>query len=239
MRSSTCCAVLFALLALSGGCRDESPPAPEARSTQVPPRETSTITPSPSALAPKPAKEPTPKPALVLPSATASAVASASASAAVEPPAPPPDPSLDCDVVVTPEDVQEACGISVTAAADQPTADIGVDPTCSRRWSSKESGTLSLFIARHPSGDEAKERYKEIEGDVSGVAVIAGLGDLARRYVKKGASGDPIYNVEAVKGRFDLRVFGPKITIGQTTVGPVCDDAGLEKLAKKALERLP
>ncbi|MDC3954096.1 hypothetical protein [Polyangium jinanense] len=229
---------LLVSFVLAAGCRDEPSPTPEGRASQVPanekPAPTSVSSARPKATAP-------PRPTLVAPPpASASAAPAPSASAAVvEPPALPPDPPLDCDVILTPEEIKDACGIVVEADSKQPTEDIGPERTCSRRWNSKDAGTLSLLVVRHGSDAEAKERYKDIEGEVSGIEAISGLGDIARRYVKKGAGGHPIFNVEVVKGRFDVQVFNPKITLGDTTVGPVCDHAGLEKLLAKAVTRLP
>ncbi|MDC0747416.1 hypothetical protein [Polyangium mundeleinium] len=230
---------LLALFVLAAGCRDEPSPTPEGRASQVPANEkpvpTSVASASPKATpAPKPTPAPTPRA-----SAAPASEPSASASAAVEPPALPPDPPLDCDIVLTPEEIKAACGVEVEADAKQPTEDIGAERTCSRRWNSKDAGTLSLLVVRQASDAEAKDRFKDIEGEVSGIEAISGLGDVARRYVKKGAGGHPIFNVEVVKGRFDVQVFNPKITLGDTTVGPVCDHAGLEKLLAKAVTRLP
>jgi len=228
---------LLACFVLAAGCRDDASPTPEGRASQVPANEKPALTAGPSA-SPKAAVSP--KPPRVAPPSAASAAPSASASAAViEPPALPPDPPLDCDIVLTAEDVKAACGVEVEADAKNPTEDIGAEPTCSRRWNSKDSGTLSLSVVRLASDVEAKERFKDIEGEVSGLESVSGLGDVARRFVKKGAGGHPIFHVEVVKGRFDVQVFNPKITLGPTTVGPVCDHAGLEKLVAKAITRLP
>ena len=62
---------------------------------------------------------------------------------------------------------------------------------------------------------------------------------MARSYIKKGASGDPIYTVEAVKGQFNVVVFNPKITVGGQTIGPVCDEAALAKLLGVVMKRIP
>jgi hypothetical protein len=164
------------------------------------------------------------------------------APAAVEPPAPPPEPSLDCDALILPEDIKEACGNAVTAAENQPKDDIGVERTCSRRWDNKDQGTISMLIVRHASVAEAKERWVATGSEIEAMPeykALTSLGDSARRYNKKGVSGDPIYSVELMKGRFNVFVFNAKVTIGDTTVGPVCDLDNLEKLAAKVVSRVP
>jgi len=222
----------FSLLA----CRDDAGPAPDKRADSVPAPTGAAPAAKPEAPAPGRTQAPRTTPA------PTSAKAEPTASAAVEPPAAPPDPALDCDPLLTPADVKEACSIEVTAPPEQSPDDIGESRTCSRRWSSKEAGSLSMLILRHGDAGEAKERFTSIAGDIAAMPefkAVKGLGDMARRYAKKGASGDPIYTIEAVKGRFDVLLFNPKVTLGQTTVGPVCDLDKLEKLAAKVVGRIP
>ncbi|MBK9266528.1 MAG: hypothetical protein IPM54_42915 [Polyangiaceae bacterium] len=230
------------LTALLSGCRDDPAPAPDGRASQAPSADKPTAEKStPSAAAtPRKAVAPVVKPALNVPSATPSASAAPSVSAAVEALAAPAEPALDCDTILTAEDVFAACNVKVEAPADQPTDDIGAERTCSRRFSSKEAGTLSVLIVRHANSTEATERYyQETKAELSKPEPIKDVGDLARRYVKRGVSGDPIYTVEAVKGQFNVSVFNPKITLGAQTVGPVCDEAALEKLLAVAIKRIP
>jgi len=158
-----------------------------------------------------------------------------------EAPAAPPDPALDCDKVLTPEDVFEACKIKVEIPADQSTEDIGAEPRCSRKFSSKDAGLLTLIVMRHANAAEAKERYStDFKLELSKPDVVDGIPvGSARFFLKKGVSGDPILTAEAIKDRFNVTVFNPKVTVGGQTVGPVCDEKPLGKLLVKALERIP
>lgn len=233
--------VLTTALALTtSACRDDASPAADKRADSVPAptgaARTAPHTPTAKTDARAPGRTATPAPG------PTSARAEPTASAAVEPPAAPPEPAVDCDALLTPADVKEACGVEVTAAADQPSDDIGESRTCSRRWSSKDAGALSMLIVRHASAADAKERFDATGTDLAALPdfkAVTGLGDLARRYAKPGASGDPIYSVEAVKGRFDVLVFNPKVTLGPTTIGPACDLDKLEKLAAKVVAKIP
>jgi hypothetical protein len=235
----------LALAALTSGCREDKG-APEPRADQVAARPTSTARTSvelPTRLVPsvKAAVEAPSATSSAAPRASAAPAASATVSAAVEPPAVPANLPLDCDALLTPADVKEACGVEVAPVPDQPTEDIGVERTCSRRWSNKDLGSLSFLIVRHDSAAEAKERFNETEAEfakMNDYKRIEGLGDVARRYAKQGASGDPIYSVDAVKDRFDVLVFSPKVTVGGTAVGPVCDLDKLEKLVGKMVGRV-
>jgi hypothetical protein len=102
---------------------------------------------------------------------------------------------------------------------------------------------MSFVVIRHGSPDEAKERFLSTALEVSSLAdfkAIDRLGDSARRYVKKTAvTEDPMYTVEAVKGRFEVQIFNPKITAGGQSVGPVCSLDQLERLLAIQLGRLP
>ncbi len=219
------------LTALLSGCRDEPKPAPDGRAAQV-------SQDKPTAQKTTPSATGTSKPAANMPTAAANGSAAPSASAAAEAPAAPSDPPLDCDKLVTPADIEAACGVKVEAPADQPTDDIGAERLCSRRFSSKESGTISLSVVRHGSAADALDRYKEFTVDSSKPEPIEGL-EQARRYEKKGASGDPIFAADAVKDRFIVSVFNPKITVGGQTIGPVCDSNELAKLMPEILKRVP
>lgn len=141
--------------------------------------------------------------------------------------------------MLEPADIAAECGTLVGPPPDQPKDDIGAERTCSRRFSSTEAGTISVLVVRHESEATAKERFKDVEGEPREIKAISGIGDVARRFVKKAASGDPIYNVEAVKGRFSVLVFNSKVTLGGTTIGPVCDHEELEKLLARVVKRLP
>jgi hypothetical protein len=173
-----------------------------------------------------------------MPVAAPNVSAAPSVSAAAEAPAAPADPPFDCDKLVTPADIEAACGVKVEAPADQPTEDIGAERLCNRRFSSKDAGTVSISVVRHGSPADALERYKEFTVESSKPEPIEGL-EQARRYEKKGASGDPIFAADAVKGRFVVSVFNPKITVGGQTIGPVCDSSELAKLMPAILERFP
>jgi hypothetical protein len=226
------------LTALLAGCRDDPAPAPDNRATQVAPKKedkpvAEKATPSAAATS-RATTAPAEKPA-----AAPNASAAPSASAAVAAPAAPADPALDCDKILTLEDVSSACNVKVEAPADQPTEDIGSEPRCVRKFNSKDAGLLTLIVLRHASADEAKERYsKDFTVELSKPERVEGAGDLSHFFLKKGVSGDPILTVEAVKERFNVTLFNPKVTVGGQTVGPVCDQKALGKLLVKALEHI-
>jgi hypothetical protein len=231
------------LTAMLAGCRDDPAPQPDPRATRVEPKQDKPTAekPAPSAsFSPKSPIAPVVKPTLEIPAAAPSASAAPSAAAAPEPPAAAPDTPVDCDKLLLPEDVFDACKLKVELPKDQPTEDIGSEPRCSRKFESKDAGLLTLIVLRHSSEDEAKERYaKDFVVDLSKPDVVKGVTGLARFYLKKGVSGDPILTSEAVKGRFNVTLFNPKVTVGGQTVGPVCEQEGLGKLLVKVLERMP
>lgn len=231
------------LTGLLAGCRDEPTPNPDARATQVAPKkedkpvaEKPTASTRASARAPAaPAEKP-----VVATSVAPSISAAPSASAAAAAPVAPPDPAVDCDKILTADDVFAACNVKVELPSDQPTEDIGSEPRCTRRFNSKDAGLLTLIIVRHADGTEAKERYaKDFTVELSKPEPVTGAGDVSRYFLKKGVSGDPILMAEAVKERFNVTVFNPKVTVGGQTVGPVCEKEGLSKLLVKALEHIP
>jgi hypothetical protein len=41
-----------------------------------------------------------------------------------------------------------------------------------------------------------------------------------------------------LKGRFSVLVFNSKVTLGSATIGPVCDEAELEKLLARVVKRV-
>lgn len=236
-------------LALLLACGDDKPaptPTPEpsaAPAAQAQPSQ------APIARA-QPKPKPTPAPV------AAAASASASSSAAAEPPpAPAPEPTVDCDALLTPEDILAMCnagtspdtgGIGAQAGSAAPTpesVDIGEERSCSRRFTSKAKGAISFVVIRHGTPEEARERFLSTAQEVSSLAdfkAVDKIGDSARRYVKKTAvSGDPMYTVEAVKGRFEVQIFNPKITVGAEAVGPVCSLDQLQRLLAIELGRLP
>lgn len=245
-RSAVCPAIL--LTALFAGCGNDAAPKPEARSTQVSPKKEdkpAADKPAPSAAAA--ASSPAAPPAKPAPDA-ASAAASASAApalsvaaAASAAPAAAPEPSLDCDKLLEPDDVFKACKVKVEIPADGPKENIGsTEMRCTRRFSSKDAGLLTLIVVRHGSDTEAQERYRtDFKVELSKPDVVPGAGDFARFFLKKGVSGDPILTAEAVKGRFNVTVFNPKVTVGGQTVGPVCEAEGLGKVLVQALGRIP
>ncbi len=96
-----------------------------------------------------------------------------------------------------------------------------------------------MLVVRHESDAVARERFKEIEGEPTGIKVLTGIGEAARRFVKKAASGDPIYSAEAIKGRYSVVLFNSKVSLGSATVGPVCNEDELEKLLGRVVKRLP
>ncbi len=233
------------LTGLLAGCRDEPTPSPDARSTQVAPKKEDKPVPEKpinNAQAPVRAQIAAPeKPASAM-SVAPSASAAPSASVATGPSAAPApsDPALDCDKILTAEDVFAACKVKVELPSDQPTEDIGSEPRCVRRFNSKDAGLLTLIIMRHADAAEAKDRYyKDFKVELSKPEPVEGAGEISRYFDKKGVSGDPILTVEAVKERFNVTVFNPKVTVGGQTVGPVCDKTGLGKLLVKALEQIP
>lgn len=139
---------------------------------------------------------------------------------------------------MSPEDIEKVCGVKVEVPTDQPTEDIGTERMCNRRFSGKDSGTISLSVVRHASNAEALERYRDFTVTSSKPEPIDGI-EVARRYEKKGASGDPIYAADAVKDRFVVSVFNPMITIGGQTIGPVCDYEELAKLMSGIIKHVP
>lgn len=233
----------FLLTALLAGCRDDPAPKPEARATQVPAKQDKPSAEKPATTVPAVTATqaaPAAKPAADAPSAAPSASASPSASSATAAPAPVPDPSLDCDKLLSLEDVFKACNVKVEAPADQPTEDIGTESRCVRRFNSKDAGLLTLIVVRHASDEEAKERYsKDFTVELSKPDVVADAPGLARFFLKKGVSGDPILTAEAVKGRFNVTLFNPKVTVGGQTVGPVCEEKPIGKLLVQALSQIP
>lgn len=232
------------LTALLAGCRDDPAPAPDARGSQVSPKQDKPVADKPAPSGAATARTPASslvKPAVDVPSAAvgASAAPSASAAAAAASAAP-VDPSIDCDKLLLPDDVFAACNIKVEAPADQPTEDIGTEPRCVRRFSSKEAGLLTLIVQRHTDDAEAKDRYfKDFKAELSKPEPIEGIEVASRYYEKRGVSGDPILTAEAIKGRFNVTIFNPKVTVGGQTVGPVCDHKALGKVLKKVLENVP
>lgn len=230
----------FLLTALLAGCREDPAPKPETRATQVPPKQDKPAPDKPAPPVPAATTVAVPstlKPAADVASTVPSAIAAPSASAAA---APVPDPPLDCDKLLSLDDVFAACKIKVEAPADQPTENIGTEGRCVRRFSSKEAGLLTLIVVRHASDAEAKERYQtDFKVELSKPDVVADAGDLARFFLKKGVSGDPILTAEAVKGRFNVTLFNPKVTVGGQTVGPVCEEKPLGKLLVQALSHIP
>jgi hypothetical protein len=231
------------LTALLAGCRDDPTPTPDTRPAGVAPKPDKPVADKPASSGAAPARTTTSsvvKPALDVPSAAINASAAPSASAALEAPAAPVDPSLDCDKLLLPDDVFAACNVKVEVPADQPTEDIGTEPRCVRRFSSKDAGMLTVIVLRHADSAEAKDRYfKDFKVELSKPEPIDGIADTSRYYEKKGASGDPILTAEAIKERFNVTVFNPKITVGGQTVGPVCDQKALGKVLKKLLEHIP
>lgn len=231
------------LTALLSGCRDDPAPTPESRATQVAPKKTDkpvaekpTATP---AATPRPPVVSAEKPALAV-SAAPSAGPAPSASAVAEAPVAPPDPSLDCDKLLTLDEIFAACKVKVELPTDQSTEDIATEPRCSRKFNSKDAGLLTLIVLRHASVEEAKERYyKDFTVELSKPEPVENAGDISRFFLKRGVSGDPILTAEAVKGRFNVTLFNPKVTVGGQTVGPVCEQKGLGQLLVKALERVP
>lgn len=155
----------------------------------------------------------------------------------------PPEPSVDCDALLTPAEIKEACGFEASAPADQPTDDIGEGRTCSRRWASKEDGgALRMRIVRHASAGEAKERFEikgEVIADMPGYKALTGLGDMARRYIKRRWGGYDDLSVECVKGRFDVLVLSVEDHGGPLAMGPSCSIDQLEKIAAKVVAKLP
>lgn len=231
------------LTAMLAGCRDDPAPAPDNRAAQVAPKKEDKPVadkPAPSAAAaPRPSAAPAEKPALNA-AATPSASAAPGASAAAEAPAAPADPALDCDKILSMQDVFAACNVKVEAPADQSTEDIGSEPRCVRKFNSKDAGLLTLIVVRHANAAEAKDRYStDFKLELSKPEPVEGAGDPARFFLKKGVSGDPILTVEAIKERFNVTLFNPKVTVGGQTVGPVCDQKALGKLLVKALEHIP
>lgn len=243
IRPSRLLAALPLVLLLA--CGDDKPATPTPEPSASPKAQPSQ--------APTARAQPKPKPA---PSPAAAASASASSSAAAEPPAAPtPEPTVDCDALLTPADILQMCnagmaldtggaGAQVGSAAPSPdSGDIGEERSCSRRFTSKDKGALSFLVIRHGTPEEAKERFLSTAQEVSSLTdfkAVDKIGDSARRYVKNTAvTGDPMYTVEAVKGRFEVQIFNPKITVGGAPVGPVCSLDQLERLLAIQLGRLP
>lgn len=240
-RSAIAPAIL--LTALLAGCRDDPAPTPDKRASPVAPKQDKPTAeksaPSSIAAARLPASSLV-KPTVAVPTAAVGASAASSASAAPEVPAAPADPSLDCDKLLLADDVFAACNVKVEVPADQPTEDIGAESRCVRRFSSKDAGLLTVIIQRHADAAEAKDRYfKDFKVELSKPEPIEGAGELARYFEKRGVSGDPILTAEAVKERFNVTVFNPKVTVGGQTVGPVCDQKALGNVIKKVLEHIP
>jgi len=231
------------LTATLAGCRDDPAPQPDARATRVEPKQDKPVAEKPAPSATFSARSqvaPVVKPTLEIPSAAPSASAASSAAAAPEAPAAPPETPVDCDKLLLPEDVLDACKLKVEVPKDQPTEDIGSEPRCSRKFESKEAGLVTLIVLRHSSEEEAKDRYsKDFVVELSKPEPVKDVTGLSRFFLKKGVSGDPILTSEAVKGRFNVTLFNPKVTVGGQTVGPVCQQEALGKLLVKVLERMP
>jgi hypothetical protein len=242
-RSIVCPAML--LTALLAGCRDDPAPTADTRASQVAPNKDKPTVEKSAAGSVTAARAPANsvvKPTADVASAAVSASAAPSASAAVVPmiPAAPVNPSLDCDKLLLPDDVFAACNVKVEVPADQPTEDIGTESRCVRRFSSKDAGLLTVIVLRYTDSAEAKDRYdKDFKVELSKPEPIEGVGDLSRYFEKKGVSGDPILTAEAIKERFNVTVFNPKITVGGQTVGPVCDQKALGKVLGKILQQIP
>jgi hypothetical protein len=243
LRSVVAPAIL--LTALLAGCRDDPTPAPDARASKVAAKQDKPVEekPTPSSGVPaRPSPSSEVKPALALPSAIPSASAAPSASvatAAPEVPVAPVDPSLDCDKLLAVEDVFVACNIKVEVPDDQPKENIGSEPRCVRRFNSKDAGLLTVIVLRYANNTEAKDRYdQDFKVDLSKPEPIEGVGDVSRYFVKTGVGGSPILTAEAVKDRFKVTVFNPKITVGGQTIGPVCDQKGLGKVLAKVLTHI-
>lgn len=231
------------LTAMLAGCRDDPAPKADDRATRVSPRQDKPVAEKPATTSMPSARTqnaPVVKPTLEIPAAAPSASAASSASAVSPAPVAAPETPVDCDKLLLPEDIFDACKLKVEIPKDQPTEDIAAEPRCARKFESKEAGLLTLIVMRHGSEDEAKERYfKDFVVELSKPEPIKGIVGASRFFLKKGASGDPILTSEALKGRFNVTLFNPKITVGSQTVGPVCEHEALDKLLVKVLERMP
>jgi type IV secretory pathway VirB10-like protein len=149
------------------------------------------------------------------------------------PPVTPPV-AVDCEKLLTADDLAKACGgnapeIEVRKHAMESGAGA---TTCIRQAGPKANRTTSLHLAVNAAAGtpDAARALLELSGKHPGARAVA-VGDGAYLVVREG-----VHDVEAVKGALWFKL-GYQVDKGEKT--PLCSDQGLVELGRTVAGRLP
>lgn len=159
-----------------------------------------------------------------------------------KPSTPPATPAVavDCEALLTPEDVAKACGGN---AADMEVRKHAMEngtgaTTCMRQAGPKTKRVSSLHLAVNsaPGSPDGARALLELAGKSEGARKVE-VGDGAYLLVREEpAAKQTVHDLEAVKGALWFKV-GYEVNKGEKK--PLCTDKGLVELGKTVAGRLP
>ncbi|MDC3958054.1 hypothetical protein [Polyangium jinanense] len=137
-----------------------------------------------------------------------------------------PSVPLDCDRLLTPEDIQADLGISMRPSVDDEEPP-STENNCSRDFHAEDGRFVMVYLRSHRTATEATAMVRRPHEQATQVKLLSGLGDAAQRLVT-----DSLCNVAVAKGRVTMVV-----TLNARQ--QACAFDALERLAAKATARLP
>lgn len=147
--------------------------------------------------------------------------------------------AVDCDAVLTVDDVAKACGAK---AADwelkkQPMENGQGATTCLRMAGPKVKRVSSLHftVNTSPGSPDAAKALLEMSGKLDGAKPVE-VGDGAYLVAGKPVNDQISHDLEAVKGALWFKI---GYDVGKREKKPICSDDGLVELGKTVAGRLP
>lgn len=151
-----------------------------------------------------------------------------------------PAVAVDCEALLTPEDVAKACGGN---AADMEVRKHAMEngtgaTTCMRQAGPKTKRVSSLHLAVNaaPGSPDGAKALLELSGKSEGAKKVE-VGDGAYLVVREvPAAKQTVHDLEAVKGALWFKL-GYEVNKGEKK--PLCSDDGLVELARTVAGKLP
>lgn len=150
-----------------------------------------------------------------------------------------PTPAIDCETLLTPDDVAKACG---GKAADLEVRKHAMEngqgaTTCMRQAGPKAKRVSSIHLAVNTAPGSPDGAKALLDLSKEGAKPVEGVGDGAYLHVREEAAAkQTIHHLEAIKGGLWFKL---GYEVGKGEKKPVCSDEGLAELAKAVAGRLP
>jgi hypothetical protein len=144
-------------------------------------------------------------------------------------------PTIDCDALLTADDVAKACGgKAADFAINKHALETGKAATTCVRTAGKRGASVKLAVSTAPGSAQGAKSLLELSKEGAKPAEVGDAGYLHVREVP--AARQTMHDLEAIKGRVWFKL-GYEIKQGEKKAA--CSDEGLIELGKTVAGRLP